>query len=71
MLIKYTIPLLWRHGSFGRALIASIIREWIMPYVSWLFGATGFNRQILPYVILFLTFIITNVLYLLSFKFSR
>jgi hypothetical protein len=25
---------LWRHCSFGRALIASIIREWIMPFVS-------------------------------------
>jgi hypothetical protein len=37
-----------------------------------LFGATGnFNRQILPYGILFLTFINTNVFYLLSFKFSR
>ena len=36
-----------------------------------LFGATGFNRQILPYGVLFLTFINTNVLYLLSFKFSR
>jgi hypothetical protein len=29
-----TIPTLWRHGSFGRALIAGIIREWIMPFVS-------------------------------------
>ena len=37
-----------------------------------LFGATGnFNRQILPYGILFLTFTNTNVFYLLSFKFSR
>jgi hypothetical protein len=37
-----------------------------------LFGATGnFNDQILPYGILFLTFINTNVFYLLSFKFSR
>ena len=36
-----------------------------------LFGATGnFNHQILPYGILFLTFISTNVFYLLSFKFS-
>jgi hypothetical protein len=34
-----------------------------------LFGATGnFNHQILPYGILFLAFIITNVFYLLSFK---
>ena len=37
-----------------------------------LFGATcNFNDQILPYGILFLTFINTNVFYLLSFKFSR
>ena len=37
-----------------------------------LFGVTGnFNHQILPYGILFLTFINTNVFYLLSFKFSR
>ena len=63
---------------------AGIIREWIMPFVSstlknlekWqspLFGATGnFNHQILPYGILFLTFINTNnVFYLLSVKFSR
>jgi hypothetical protein len=42
-------------------------------YRSPLFGATGnFNHQILPYGILFLTFInSTNVFYLLSFKFSR
>jgi hypothetical protein len=62
---------------------AGIIREWIMPFVSstlkssekwWppLFGATGnFNHQILPYGILFLAFINTNVFYLLSFKFSH
>jgi hypothetical protein len=62
---------------------AGIIREWIMPFVSstlksfekWrspLFGATcNFNHQILPYGILFLTFISTNVFYLLSFKCSR
>ena len=37
-----------------------------------LFGVRGnFKRQILPYGILFLTFINTNVFYLLSFKFSR
>ena len=54
-----------------------------MPFVSstlksfekWrspLFGATGnFNHQILPYGILFLPFISTNVFYILSFKFSR
>jgi hypothetical protein len=37
-----------------------------------LFGATcNFNDQNLPYGILFLTFISTNVFYLLSFKFSR
>jgi hypothetical protein len=60
-----------------------INREWIMPFVSStlksfekrrspLFGATGnFNHHILPYGILFLAFIITNVFYLLSFKFSR
>ena len=35
-------------------------------------GATGnFNHQILPYGILFLTCISTNVFYLPSFKFSR
>ena len=33
-MIKSTILTLWRHGSFGRALIAGIIREWIMPFVS-------------------------------------
>ena len=67
----------------GRALIAGIIREWIMPFVSshWsvpknggppLSGATcNFNDQVLHYGILFLTFINTNVFYLLSFKFSR
>ena len=39
---------------------------------SALFGATcNFNDQILPYGILFLTFINTDVFYLLSFKFSR
>jgi hypothetical protein len=42
--------------------------KWRSP----LFGATGnFKHQILPYGILFLTFINTNVFYLLSFKFSR
>ena len=42
--------------------------KWRSP----LFGATGnFNHQILLYGILFLTFINTNVFYLLSFKFSR
>ena len=42
--------------------------KWRSP----LFGATwNFNDQILPYGILFLTFINTNVFYLLSFKFSR
>jgi len=36
-----------------------------------LFGATyNFNDQILPYSILFLAFINTNVFYLLPFKFS-
>ena len=41
--------------------------KWRSP----LFGATGnFNHQILPYDILFLTFINTNVFYSLSFKFS-
>jgi hypothetical protein len=36
-----------------------------------LFDATGnFNHQILPYGILFLTFINTNVFYLLLFKIS-
>ena len=39
---------------------------------SALFGATGnFNNLILSYGILFLTFINTNVFYLLPFKFSR
>ena len=42
--------------------------KWRSP----LFGATcNFNHQILPYGILFLTFINTNVFYLLPFKFSR
>ena len=42
--------------------------KWRSP----LFGATGnFNHQILPYGILFLTFININVFYSLSFKFSR
>jgi hypothetical protein len=62
---------------------AGIIREWTMPFVSstlksfekWrspLFGATGnFKHQILPYGILFLAFINTNVFYLLSVKCSR
>jgi hypothetical protein len=37
-----------------------------------IFGATcNFNDQILPYGILFLAFINTDVFYLLSFKFSR
>ena len=47
----------------------------LKSYEKWrfpLFGATcNFNDQILPYGILFLTFINTNVFYLLSFKFSR
>jgi hypothetical protein len=47
----------------------------LKSYEKWwspLFGATcNFNDQILPYGILFLTFINTNVLYLMSFKFSR
>ena len=39
---------------------------------SQLFGdAYNFNDQILPYGILFLAFINTDVFYLLSFKFSR
>ena len=38
---------------------------------SSLFGATcNFNDQILPYGILFLAFINTNIFYLMSFKFS-
>ena len=42
--------------------------KWRSPF----FGATcNFNDQILPDGILFLTFINTNVLYLLPFKFSR
>ena len=42
--------------------------QWRSP----LFGATcNFNDQILPNGILFLTFINTNVFYLLSFKFSH
>jgi hypothetical protein len=76
MLICYTIHIVRRHG-------AGKIREWIMPFVSstlksfekWrspLSSATGnFDHQSLPYGILFLTFISTNVFYLLSFKFSR
>jgi hypothetical protein len=42
--------------------------KWQSP----LFGATcNFNDQILPYGILFLTFINTNVFYSMSFKFSH
>ena len=41
--------------------------KWRSP----LFGATcNFNDQILPYGVLFLAFINTDVFYLLSFKFS-
>jgi hypothetical protein len=44
------------------------VEKWRSP----LFGATcNFNDKILPYGILFLTFINTKVFYLLSFKFSR
>ena len=47
----------------------------LKSYEKWrspLFGSTcNFNDQILPYGILFLAFINTNVFYLLSFKFSR
>ena len=43
-------------------------KNWRSP----LYGATcNFNHQILPYGILFLTFININVFYLLPFKFSR
>jgi hypothetical protein len=42
-------------------------KKWWSP----LFSATcNFNHQILPFGILFLTFINTNVFYLLSFKFA-
>ena len=42
--------------------------KWRSP----LYGATcNFNHQILPYGILFLAFVNTDVFYLLSFKFSR
>ena len=44
--------------------------KWRSPFP--LFGATcSFNDQLLPYGILFLAFINTDVFYLLSFKFSR
>ena len=76
MLIYYTIPIVRRHGQdksengfmpFVSSTLKSF-EKWRSP----LSGATGnFNHQILPYGILFLTFISTNVFYLLSFKFSR
>ena len=62
---------------------AGWIREWIYVFcflhieefwkmVIPIFGATcNFNDQIIPYGILFLAFINTDVFYLLSFKFSR
>ena len=49
-------------------LTLKISEKWRSP----LFGAKGnFNHQILPYGILFLTFINTNVFYLLSLRCSR
>ena len=42
--------------------------KWWSPLIG---AKDNFNHQILPYGILFLTFINTNVFYLLSFKFSR
>ena len=49
-------------------LMLTSSEKWRSP----LFGATGnLNHQILPYDILFLTFINTNVFYSLSFKFPR
>jgi hypothetical protein len=72
-----------RYGIKGNLLqwLGSYIsarEQHIMPFVSSTlksfekYSATGnFNHQILPYGKLFLTFISTNVFYLLSFKFSR
>jgi hypothetical protein len=49
--------------SYGKSF-----EKWQSP----LFGATGnINHQILPYGILFLTFISTHVFYLLSFNLIR
>ena len=52
-----------------RLLTLKSSEKWRSP----LFGATcrNFNDQILPYGILFLAFINTDVFYLLSFKYSR
>ena len=62
-----TIPTVRRHGQDKSSTLKSF-EKWRSP----LFGATGnFNHQILPYGILFLTFITTDVFYLLSFKCSR
>jgi hypothetical protein len=71
----YTIPTERRHvqdkSENGLCLCLLHIEEfWKMAIL--IFGATcNFNDQILPYSILFLAFINTDVFYLLSFKFSR
>jgi hypothetical protein len=75
MLIYYMISIERRHGQDnsenGLCLCLLHIEEfWKMAIP--IFGATcNFNDQILPYGILFLAFINTDVFYLLSFKFSR
>jgi hypothetical protein len=49
------IQTLWRHGSFGRALIAGIIREWIMPFVSSHGNRNYYvNRKIKSYIYLWI-----------------
>ena len=54
--------------DYAFCLLTLSSEKWRSP----LFGATcNFKYQILPYGILFLTFINTNVFYLMSFKFSR
>jgi putative component of membrane protein insertase Oxa1/YidC/SpoIIIJ protein YidD len=67
---------LWLHVKhFNPRMDYAFCLLTLKSYEKWrspLFGATcNFNDQILPYGILFLTFINTNVFYLLSFKFSR
>jgi uncharacterized protein YigE (DUF2233 family) len=75
MLIYYTIPGIRHHGQDKPRMDYAFCLLHIEEFEkrrSPLFGATGnFNHHILPYGILFLAFIITNVFYLLSFKFSR
>ena len=73
--ILYHTDLYYLTGRINPRMNYAFCLLHIEEFENWrspLFGATGnFNHQILPYGILFLTFICTNVFYLLSFKFSR